>query len=128
MSELIQQQKSKETLLTLRSGVIPPVFITKRAPIGAYKKSSYQGSHKELLSELKSSYQSLQKSKETQLTLRSGVIPPASSAFFPQPTGVVSWPTYSSLASEALTIDYFQHFSHGGGFLSKTLTVGDRKA
>ena len=31
------------------------------------------------------------------------MIPPALSAFFPQPTGVVSCPTYSSLASEALT-------------------------
>ena len=39
---------------------------------------------------------------ERLLTLRSGVIPPASSAFFPQPTGVVSCPTYSSAASEAL--------------------------
>ena len=34
--------------------------------------------------------------------MRSGVIPPALSAFFPQPTGVVSCPTYSSFASEAL--------------------------
>ena len=46
------------------------------------------------------------------------MIPPALSAFFPQPTGVVSWPTYSSFASEALTKIIFSTF-HVGGFYPK---------
>ena len=46
------------------------------------------------------------------------MIPPALSAFFPQPTGVVSWPTYSSFASEALTKIIFSTF-HSGGFCPK---------
>ena len=68
--------------------------LTKRAPVGAYEKSAYRSLQKELLSALSkeplSELIAQDKSNEMLLTLRSGVIPPALSAFFPQPTGVVS--------------------------------------